>query len=296
LKIERKTEVLVAASMTAVLLAWMACDVFDSGTGKAIAKFTGGTLAYAIAAWMAFRVASEHRQQKPQQNWMKIAWLAMGTNALIFIFRPLVETHLWDRVFDHYSTSPLEGFLLHVLIIPANCFFLVGVLAMWKAFAGVGLGFKIKTRDYLAMASVMALMFALMFYRQHLSEAQSPILMSRVLQPFGLALLSICAAMSLVLYRLSMQMGGGTLAVALRWLAAFALLRGSLVLLNLLKLEFFAETIFPINGFITYVFDIGWQLVPWTLAFAATCRAEMTVMAARELRERRAARGALASV
>jgi hypothetical protein len=95
---------------------------------------------------------------------------------------------------------------------------------------------------------------------------------------------------------ISMQMGGGTLATALRWLAAFALLRASLVLLNLLKLEFFLGTISPINQLINYVFDIGWQVVPWTLAFAATCRAEMTVTAARELRERRAARGALASV
>ena len=58
-------------------------------------------------------------------------------------------------------------------------------------------------------------MFAFMFSGEHLTESQSPILASRLLQPFGLALLSICAAMSLVLYRISMQMGGGRLAVAL---------------------------------------------------------------------------------
>jgi hypothetical protein len=156
LKIERKTEIAVAVSMAVVLLAWIFCDLFASPTGKAAAKLAGGTLAYAIASWMALRVAGEHRQQKPQQNWMKLAWLAMGANALMFTLRPLVESHLWEQVMPGYTSSPLEGLLLHLLIIPANCFFLIGVLAMWKAYAGVGLGFRITARDYVAMAAVLA--------------------------------------------------------------------------------------------------------------------------------------------
>ena len=142
--------------MAVVLLAWIFCDLFASPTGKAAAKLAGGTLAYAIASWMALRVAGEHRQQKPQQNWMKLAWLAMGANALMFTLRPLVESHLWEQVMPGYTSSPLEGLLLHLLIIPANCFFLIGVLAMWKAYAGVGLGFRITARDYVAMAAVLA--------------------------------------------------------------------------------------------------------------------------------------------
>ncbi len=289
-RLEGKSRSVVVFGMTIVLLAWLLSDVNGLAGSKALAKLAGAVAAYSVALVMTFKIAREHRQQK----WLRIAWLAMAANAGIFILRPLVETSLWNQITPGYSQSPLQGFLLHILIIPANCFFLAGVFAMWKAYSGIGLGFRIPRRDYAAMAAILGLMFALMFYREHLTESQSPILASRLLQPFGLALLSICAAMSLVLYRISMQMGGGRLAVALRWLTAFALLRASLVLIRSLKLEFVPDT-FWLGNYVNFLIEIGWMVVPWTFALGAVCRAELTITAAKELRARRAEKGALAS-
>jgi hypothetical protein len=313
-RLEEKSQIVVVFGMTIIVLAWLISEVSGLAKLEALSKLIGSVAAYTAALVMTLRIAREHRQvggsafrrngeklastippEGGTTYLLRIGWLAMAANAGIFILRPLVETSLWNQIVPGYSRSPLQGFLLHLLIIPANCFFLCGVLAMWKAYSGIGLGFRIRGRDYAAMAAILALMFALMFYREHLTEAQSPILASRLLQPFGLALLSICAAMSLVLYRISMQMGGGRLAVALRWLTAFALLRASLVLIRSLKLEFVPDSIWP-GVYVNYVIEIGWLMVPWTFALAAVCRAEITVTAARELKERRAARGELYGV
>ena len=312
-RLEGKSEIVVVFGMTIVVLAWLISEVSGLSKMEALFKLIGAVAAYTTAFVMTLRIAREHRQVRgtasrrnieklaptipPERGTtylLRVAWLAMAANAGIFILRPLVETSLWNQIAPGYSQSPLQGFLLHLLIIPANCFFLAGVLAMWKTYSGIGLGFRIQGRDFAAMAAILALMFALMFYREHLTESQSPILTSRLLQPFGLALLSICAAMSLVLYRISMQMGGGRLAVALRWLTAFALLRASLVLLRSLKLEFGPDSFWPAQH-VNYLIEIGWLVVPWTFALAAVCRAEMTITAAKELRARRAGKGALAS-
>ena len=151
----------------------------------------------------------------------------------------------------------------------------------------------IERRVYPMMAGVIAMVLAMLVYRENLTEAQSPYLASRILQPAGLVLLAICSAMALVLYRLAVQMGGGRLAVALRLLTIYVLLRGVLVLLRALKLEYFPDLAgWPDR----YLFEVGWQIVPWVAALAAACRAELTVKAARELEQRRAARSALASV
>ena len=164
---------------------------------------------------------------------------------------------------------------------------------MWRAYHKVGLGFRIELRDYAAMAGVLLLSLAVFMYRENLTEAQSPYLTSRILQPVGLILLSICAALSLGLQRLAVQMGGGQLARALRWLTLYVLVRGVLVLLNAARPEFVS-----VAGpwVVRSVFDIGWQLVPWIVVLAAACRAELTVKAARELEQRRAAKGELVPV
>lgn len=292
----RITPRVVAIGLAVHLLMWLvlrqaALTEGDGGARLALAveRVIALMVAYGVACAINLEIANEYRSS----SWLRFAWLAFAANAAISLFRPVVESQIL------YSIAPADwdqaemGLLQHLLIIPANCCFLLGVLSMWFAYHRVGLGFRIERRDYLAMAGVLILTIGLMTYRENLTEAQSPYLTSRILQPVGLILLSVCSAASIVLYRLAMQMGGGQLALALRWLTVYVLLRGVLVLLRALSLDFLPEGGTWLGR---YVIEVGWQIVPWIVALAAVCRAELTVKAARELEQRRAAKSELVSV
>ena len=291
----RLTPKVIAVCLGLNVVLWLAFDLAALGSGVrlrtvyAVIRVLAGMFAYGCAFALNLEVANEYRQAFK----LRLAWLALAANAGIFIFRPLVETRFWDLFVPGYMGGPLHGLLQHLLIVPGNVCILIGVLAMWSAYHEVELGFRIERRDYLMMAGVIAMVLAMLVYRENLTEAQSPYLASRILQLAGLVLLAICSAMGLVLYRLAVQMGGGRLAVALRLLTIYVLLRGVLVLLRALKLEYFPEWAGWPDRFL---FEVGWQIVPWVAALAAACRAELTVKAARELEQRRAARSALASV
>lgn len=248
-------------------------------------------LAFAIALVLNLGIAAEYKNT----FWLRLGWLALAGNAAFSIARMMIESSLINLASEGYTRSPLAGLLQHVAIVPANAFLLLGLLAMWRAYHQVGLGFTIERRDYLAIAGILGLMVALLIFRQGLSEARSPYLTARYLQQTGLVLLSLGAAASLVLHRIAMQMGGGKLAITLRFLTLYTLVRGMLVLIQalfrLLSPEFNNSP-----GTLGLLIGLGWQLVPWVAALGAAYRAELTSHAAEELRQQRAARAALASV
>lgn len=282
----------VFTAMALQLALWLLLEVLGQVSGsnhwvvKASIRIVGAVTAYAVAAWLNFGIASEYRNA----FWLRVAWIALALNAMIFFFRPFVESPLAPHISPDEITRPLLGLWLHLLIIPANICFLIGVLSMWRAYHKVDLGFRIELRDYVAMTGVLLVFLSLYFFRANLTEAQSPYLTSRILQPVGLVLLASCTAVSLVLHRLAVQMGGGQLAWALRWLTIYVLLRGVLVLLNAAKPEI---SLLGGAGLVRILAEAGWQLIPWIAAFAAVSRAELTVRAARELEQRRAAKDEL---
>src|SRR5262245_31981613 len=247
--------------------------------------------AYALALALNLEIAAEYRQTR----WLRVAWLALAGNAGVSIIRIVVESSLFNLVWPDYTHSPLWGLLQHLAIVPANAFLLFGLLAMWWAYHQVGLGFALEKRDYAAIAGILALLVGLMVIREGLSEARSPYPISRWLQLIGLALLSFSAAASLATHRMAAQMGGGKLAVALRLLTLYTLLRGVLVLIQA------GQRMSLMDGgsnSATYSIFIGlcWQSVPWIAALAAAYRAEMIIHAARELKQQREAKAVLASV
>lgn len=247
-------------------------------------------LAYGLALALNLEIAAEYRQTR----WLRVAWLALAANAGISIIRMIVESALFNLIWPGYARGPLWGLLQHLTIVPANAFVLLGLLAMWWAYHQVGLGFAIEKRDYAAIGGILALIVALMLFREGLSEARSPHAISRWLQLIGLILLSLGAAASLVLHRMAMQMGGGKLAVALRFLALYTLLRGVLVLLQAgLRMSLLEGQ--PAGLLHPFFFEVFWQMAPWTATLAAAYRAEMTLHAARELAQQRAAKAAPAS-
>jgi hypothetical protein len=246
-------------------------------------------LGYVAALLLNLEIAKEHRQTR----WLHAAWLALAANAGVSVIRMTVESSLLNLAWPGYTRTPLWGLLQHLAIVPANLFLLLGLLAMWWAYQQVGLGFTVEKRDYAVLTGILAMMMLLIFYREGLSEARSPYAAGRWLQIGGLILLSLCAAASFVLHRQTTQMGGGKLAVALRFLTFYALLRGALVLI---QAEYrvglldgrAANKLYPI------LFDLGWQAVPWIAALAAAYRVELTAHAAKELQQYRTARAALA--
>lgn len=247
-------------------------------------------VAYTLALTLNLEIAAEYKNAL----WLRLGWLALAGNAACSIVRMLIESPLLNLVSPGYTRSPLAGLLQHVAILPANAFLLLGLLAMWQAYHQVGLGFTIERRDYAAIVAILGLMVALLFFRQGLSEARSPYLSARYLQQGGLVLLSLGAAVSLVLHRIAMQMVGGKLAVSLRFLTLYTLLRAVLVLIQALFRLISPELNHPLST-ISLFLDLGWQAVPWLAALAAAYRAELTVHAARELAQQRAAKTALVS-
>jgi len=141
---------------------------------------------------------------------------------------------------------------------------------------------------------ILVLTLALLFSREGMSQGASPYLASRLLQPLGLVLLSVAAAASVVLHGMAMQMGGGKLAVALRCLTLYTLMRATLVLLEaLLSLTSWERR--QTHDLIMFLDLLCWRTVPWILALAAAYRAELTVHASKELERQRAAREVLAT-
>jgi hypothetical protein len=247
-------------------------------------------LAYGLALALNLEIAAEHRRTP----WLRFAWMALAGNAAVSIVRIVVESSLFNLIWPGYTRDSLWGLLQHLTIVPANVFLLSGLLAMWWAYHQVGLGFAIEKRDYAAIAGILGLLVALMVFREGLSEARSPYAVSRWLQLIGLALLSFSAAASLATHRMAMQMGGGKLAVALRFLTLYTLLRGVLVLIQAGQRISLMDGQQPGGSYSAFMI-LCWQTAPWIAVLAAAHRAEIKVHAARELEQQRAAKAVLAS-
>jgi hypothetical protein len=246
------------------------------------------------AALLAFllnlQIAAEHRQS----FWMRWAWLALAGNAAISFVRTLIESPFLHLYWISLKDKPTFGLAQHLAIVPANACLLLGLLAIGWSYTRVGLGFRIEKQDFIAVIGVLGLMIALLYFRAGLTEARSPYASGRWLQLIGLVLLSLSAAAGLVLHRMAMQMGGGKLALALRCLTFYTLLRAVLVLLQAWRRSVLPEG--PIlNEFLSLFLEQAWQFAPWLALLAAAYRAELTTHAARELAQYRAAKAALAS-
>lgn len=279
------------------LCAWLACHLpWRAGLTPRLWVAEGAVrtgflcLSYGLALALNLEIAKEHRQTQ----WLRFAWLALASNAAVSIIRIVVESSLFNLIWPDYTRDPLWGLLQHLTIAPANAFLLFGLLAMWWAYHQVGLGFAIEKRDYAAIAGILILLVALMVFREGLSQARSPYPASRWLQLIGLALLTCSAAASLATHRMAMQMGGGKLAVALRFLTLYTLLRGVLVLIQAGQRMTLMDGQQGSDSYSLFI-QLCWQVVPWIAALAAAYRAEITVHAARELEQQRATKAALAS-
>ena len=259
---------------------------------EALVMTVAGVISFGLATLLSWEVAREYRQAR----WARLAWLLLAVSAAISLLKRAVGSPLFDLVQEGYRVGPLRGLLDNLLVVPSNVCLLAGLLAMWWAFHQLGLGFRIKRRDYLAMTIVAGMFLTLLVFREDLSQGRSPYFLGRMLQPIGLLLLGVVSAFGLVLHRYAVQMGDGRLAAVMRWLMIYVLLRGVLV--------FWRSSLNPAlplmldspSDFNQWMLDALWQIVPWAAAMAAACRAQLTVSAAAQLEQWRAAKAETTTV
>ncbi len=249
-------------------------------------RVLGSLCAYGLALLFCWRIADEYRETK----WMRLAWLALTMNAGLSLLRPFVRPlPIWGQAVELYNTSPEYALLMHCILVSANFCLLLGLLAIWWAYHEIGLGFRLGKRDILAVLSLLALMVAFFVFGDLLTEARAYYRATTILQVVAQVQMFLIAAASLLLHRVSIQMGSGRQAIVLRWMTIYALWRLGMVLVVSL-----AHYVFPHHShFIADVAQFGWQLAPWLLTLAVAHRAELTALAAERLAHIRSERPAL---
>lgn len=253
-----------------------------------VLRVVGSFVAYALAFFICWRMAEEYRGTK----WMRWAWLALTMDAGLSLVRPFSRPMaLLGQPVDLYMTPPHYALFLHLVLVPANCCLLLGLLAIWWAYHETGLGFQLRRRDGVAIGGLFTLMLLFFLFRELLTEAQAVYRLTSVLQLIGQLQMFLIAAASLLLYRISIQMGSGKLAMMLRWMTIYALFRLGMVLMVSLARFLFLQQ----RHLITDVAEFGWQAAPWLFALAVAYRAELTALAATRLADIRKARLPLVS-
>lgn len=241
-----------------------------------VLRVVGSFMAYALAFLICWQVAEEYRGTK----WMRWAWLALTINAGLSLLRPFSRPMaLLGQPVDLYVTPPQYALFLHLVLVPANFCLLLGLLAIWWAYHETGLGFRLRRRDGVAIGGLFVLMVLFFLFRELLTEAQAVYRLTSNLQLFEQLQLFLIAAASLLLHRVSIQMGSGKLAMVLRWMTIYALFRLGMVLTVSLARFFFPHQL----HLITDVAEFGWQAAPWLFALAVAYRAELTALAAERL-------------
>ena len=251
-------------------------------------RVVGSFCAYTVALMVCWRIADEYREAK----WMRLAWLLLTLNAGLSLLRPFARPlPFWGQPVDLYHTPPEYALLLHYILVPANFCLLLGLLVIWWAYHEIGLGFRLCRRDAVAIAGLLGIMLAIFVFSDLLTEAKAYYRATRVLQIVAQVQMFLIAAASLLLHRLSIQMGKGRLAIVLRWMTVYAMWRLGMVLTVSLARHLFPHQL----QLITDLAEFGWQLAPWLFALAVAYRAELTDWAAERLARIRSERPVLAS-
>ena len=281
----------MVGEVSLLLLLYLSSSFGQNGRfrlAEAIVMTISGLAAYGIALLLSLEVAAEYRRAP----WARAAWLLLAASAAISLLKRSAGTPFLDFVDAGYRTGPLRGLVDNLMVVPANLCLFAGLLALWWAIHRIGLGFFIRRRDWAVMLCVAALFLTLLIYREDLSQGQSPYLLSRILQPVGLGLLGLASAFGVVLHRYALQMGDGRLAAVMRWLMIYVLLRGAVVMARWLLCPAQPLALDSTSNLNEWTFELLWQIVHWTMAMAAACRAQLTVNAEEELNRLRAAKSA----
>jgi len=233
-----------------------------------------GVAAYGIAMVLSFHIAAEYRRG----YWLRIAWICFAIKSGIAVFRYAVDDPMLNLIRAGYYESPLSGLARELPMAIALVFLVLGMLAMTRGFLQMGLGFKLLRRDWAAIVGVVAVLAALVYFRQDLSAARWKSLPLALQAQIAVQFLfNAAAGLSIALNRFSMQMGGGDMATAMRCLIIYIVMRVLLVFVSMVLLPAF----FGIEreNFVTMFL---YQASPWLFALAVVYRYQMNLNAAQQ--------------
>jgi hypothetical protein len=247
-------------------------------------SLAGRALACVMALLLTLAIAKEHEDT----FWLYVAWQALSAHLVIALLRMFSQTSLLSFILPSYSGGELRGLHDQLLLVFSNLTLLLCVVPMCWVYHRIGLGLRVERRDYAWFAVMVAVLLGLSFLKEHLSLANSSYPAARTLQQFNFIPLMGFAVISLLLHRQAQLMGGGRLALALRTLTVYAVLRCLVVLIGALQRAYLPDGDATLSIAVQDFLLLGGNIIPWLVTLAATYRVELTAIAARKLAERRA--------
>ena len=220
-------------------------------------------LAYLLATGFCLKIASEYRRQPA----LRLAWLLLAANALVSVARHILEMSWFEK-------TPFVHLYRQIAITLALLLLVGGMWTMARAFLRTGLGFRIHRIDIFGVATVFALLSAILFFHEHLSEALSA---PRDVQLFSQVVIAVAGASAVLLHRIILDMGGGKLAIAMRFLVGHIVGRVVLVLASEIATPNIAAR--PEWEFSR---RLAFDATIWIFALAACYRASMLAAAVRQ--------------
>ncbi len=224
-------------------------------------------LAYGIAFSYALRIGADHRAPST----MRTAWLLMAASAAVAVIRHVFD---WTAYLIGWKETMLTTLvsLRQIPIVLSLLLLTAGLVAMWSSFAAIGMGLRFRLSDLAWLAVILACVPLIFSLRSVMSDAQSEYRLMRHLQSASPILLAAPALLALLLHRISQEMGGGSLAVSLRFLVAFLVTR----LVGLLTgLGPWVEST-PAAAVVAQA--VNWS-APWIFTLALAYRWRLTVFA-----------------
>jgi hypothetical protein len=266
-----------AFSVCWALLRFIGHSVWRPGWGppEAAVFVIEGMIAYGVAMVLCFQIAAEYRHSR----WLRIAWLCLAVKSGIAVVRYALDDPMLNLIRPGYYESAWSGLARELPMMVAILFLVAGMLAMAYGFLQMGLGFRLERRDWVAIVALFAVIVAVMYFRQDLSAARwktMPLVLQA--QVATQILLAVAAALSILLYRLSLQMGGGQLAIAMRCLIAHIIVRALLVFVSMILLP----GLFRIDRE-NVVTMFLYQGTPWLFTLAAVYRYQLAPNATRHV-------------
>jgi hypothetical protein len=189
-------------------------NMFRAGSGASLCWYTLG----AVLAW---RIAKTHA---PRSR-MRLAWLLMAWSAAATVARQMFQiAGWWSGAWDDPRVDAISGLrqvptVLSLILLGAS------LIVMWSAFRAVGLDIRFRPVDLALVLLALVLLPIIMSHYANIPDANALLRFARGLQYATPFLVAATATLSVLLYRIGAEMGGGEFSKCLRALTAFLLLR-----------------------------------------------------------------------
>jgi hypothetical protein len=251
----------------------MAAGMLSDPLPSRLVRVISPLMAYGIAMWLCGGIAAEYRFSRD----LRAAWVLLGCCAGVSMVRHLFDTPLVDLIWPGYWSGPWSQLLRELLAAAALTLLAAGILTMAEAFRRMRLGFFMHRTDLAAMAGVLLLLGLVLYFRNDLSAARVPLSIAKRAQLFSQVMFAVAAAGCVLLMRISKQMGGGKLAVAMGWIIAHIVLRAALVLSTTLQAHL--NKSLPFSDFLLFVISTA---AIWMFPMAAASRYQVSLTAAQQ--------------